>query len=269
MNDTVTDIAAKVVDWVMAVLPRQVPNKAVLQRCKLISHRGEHDNTEVMENTLRAYEIARTNGVWGIETDIRWTRDLVPVVCHDPDCRRVFGNSMTIGEVNFAELRDAVPLIPSLAELVEEFGGNTHLMIEIKAEAFPHKQRQKQILLEHLASLTPGEDYHLLALDPGRFELVDFLPRKFCLPVAETNTRIISKASLAGGYGGLTGHYLLLNKQLKQRHEQAGQQIGTGFIGSRNCLYRELNRGVEWIFSNNAVKLQQLLDHALRMDERS
>ena len=198
----VTDIASKVVDWVMATLPRQMPLREVLQSCKLISHRGEHDNTEVMENTLRAYEIARVNGVWGIETDIRWTRDLVPVVCHDPDCRRVFGKSITIGEISFAELRDAVPLIPSLAELVEEFGGNTHLMIEIKEEPFPQKQQQKQILLEHLASLTPGEDYHLLALDPGLFELVDFLPRKYCLPVAETNTRRMSRASLAGGYGG-------------------------------------------------------------------
>ena len=37
----------------------------------------------------------------------------------------------------------------------------------------------------------------------------------------------------------------------------------TAFIAS--MMYR----GVEWIFSNNAVKLQQLLDHALRMDERS
>ncbi len=254
-----------VVDWLMAVIPRAVPDKIVLQKCKIISHRGEHDNTEIMENTLRAYDFARANGVWGIEVDIRWTADLVPVICHDPDGERVFGNAISVNRVSFAELRAALPLIPSLAELIVEFGGNTHLMLELKAEPFPQLEKQKQLLQQHLSALTPGEDYHLLALDPVLFELVDFLPRRFCLPVAETNSRALSQAGLDGGYGGLTGHYLLLNNRLKQRHEQAGQRIGTGFINSRNCLFRELSRGVEWIFSDDAVKLQKILDHHLHL----
>lgn len=253
-------MAIQTVDSVMAVIPRSIPELAVLQQCKIVSHRGEHDNSEVMENTLRAFESARANGVWGIETDIRWTRDLLPVVCHDPDGSRVFGKTIEISRVTLAELRAVIPQIPTLAELIAEFGGNTHLMIELKAEVFPQQEEQKRILEQHLAALTAGEDYHILALKAELFEMVDFLPREFCLPVAETNTRWISQASLEGNYGGLTGHYLLLTNKIKQRHEQAGQRIGTGFIASRNCLFRELNRGVEWIFSNDAVKLQKILD---------
>ena len=33
-----------------------------------------------------------------------------------------------------------------------------------------------------------------------------------------------------------------------------------GFIHSRNALFRELNRGVEWIFSNEAVRMQGIRD---------
>ena len=36
--------------------------------------------------------------------------------------------------------------------------------------------------------------------------------------------------------------------------------MGTGFIHSRNALFRELNRGIEWIFSNRAVHIQGIVD---------
>jgi glycerophosphoryl diester phosphodiesterase len=42
------------------------------------------------------------------------------------------------------------------------------------------------------------------------------------------------------------------------------QKMGTGYIGSKNCLFRELNRGIEWIFSNNAADLQKIVQHLLK-----
>ena len=43
------------------------------------------------------------------------------------------------------------------------------------------------------------------------------------------------------------------------RHRAAGQEVGTGMIASKRCLFREINRGVKWIFSNSAVELQAVL----------
>lgn len=251
------------VDRLMAAIPRPSPPREALQSCRIISHRGEHDNINVMENTLRAYEIARAAGVWGIEADIRWTADLVPVICHDADAGRVFGVSEPLASMAFGELRKRVPRIPTLAEIIAEFGGNTHLMLELKAEAFTSPGRQRQLLRELLAGLEPCRDYHILALDPSVFELVDFLPPAALFPVAETNVRAMSELSLARGYGGIGGHYLLLGERLRLRHQAFGQRIGTGFPDSRNCLFRELNRGVEWIFSNHAVALQAVVDEGL------
>jgi glycerophosphoryl diester phosphodiesterase len=261
MGETLQKAIMTVADWFMAVIPRSTPEPSALERCKIISHRGEHDNLQVFENTLPAFDIARDNGIWGIECDIRWTSDLVPVICHDADGARVFGDNTVVAKVTFAELRQRLPLIPSLQELIAKYGGSMHLMLELKAELFPQAEHQKTILQEALGNLAPGRDFHILALDPVLFDMVDFLPPHACLPVAELNVDRLSKASLEAAYGGITGHFLLLNNKLKNLHETAGQRIGTGFVASRNCLFRELNRGVEWIFSNDAVKIQAILDH--------
>jgi glycerophosphoryl diester phosphodiesterase len=257
------DIAIAVVDAIMATIPRRIPDRSALQRCKIISHRGEHDNVRVMENTLQAFECARSVGVWGIEGDIRWTSDLVPVICHDPSPERVFGPSTPLRELSFSELRGTAPLIPSLEEVIQEFGGNTHLMLEIKEEDWPDPARQRAVIRELLSHLQPAVDYHFLALDPALFAILDFAPAHSFFPVAEINVSSLSRTALAGGYAGLAGHYLLLNNRLKKRHEAQGQRLGTGFPRSRNCLFRELNRGIEWVFTNDAVALQGIRDHYL------
>ena len=264
MRDYLQHGAMKIVDWVVTGIPQPVPDQVALRHCKIISHRGEHDNISIIENTLPAFDNARANGVWGIECDIRWTADLVPVISHDPCGKRLFGNPARVSELSFADLRMQMPLIPSLAELVAEFGGNTHLMLEIKAEHYPQLQRQKKILQEQLSTLSPGRDYHFLALDPELFAKVDFVPRNFCFPVAQLNTSRLSRAAITTRCGGLNGHFLLLTDRLKQQHELLGQRVGTGFISSKNCLFRELNRGIEWIFSNDAVRIQKIRDRYLK-----
>ena len=218
-----------------------------------------------MENTLEAFARARAAGVWGIEGDIRWTSDLVPVICHDPSPERVFGHTTPLQEMSFSELRDSVPLVPSLQEVIHEFGGNTHLMLEIKAEHWPDPPSQCAIMRELLSQLKPALDYHFLALDPALFARLDFAPTHSFLPVAELNVPSLSRTALNSGYAGLAGHYLLLNNTLKKRHADQGQRLGTGFPRSRNCLFRELHRGVEWIFTNDAVALQRILDRHLEL----
>ncbi len=260
MKQLLQKLAMDLVDLGMAVWPRALPDEAALRNCKIISHRGEHDNRTVMENTLSAFDNARAAGVWGIECDIRWSRDQQPVICHDRNTSRVFGLPLRVAEHSLEELRSQVPALPTLAEVVQKFAGNTHLMLEIKECNLQDLKQQQETLTRILEGMTPGRDYHFLALDPDLFQLVDHVPAEALLPVAETNTAEMSALALQHGYCGLAGHYLLLGASLQRRHQSAGQRIATGFPRSRNCLYRELGRGVEWIFSNDAVYLQGLLD---------
>lgn len=263
MRAWLQNTALKIVDWVSALIPARVPEQASLRNCKIISHRGENDNRQVLENTLQAFTNARAAGVWGIECDLRWSRDLIPLIHHDPSCERLFRDSTLLSDLDFAEIRRRFPLIPSLEEVLAEFGGNTHLMLEIKADYYPRPDYQKELLQDLLSPLMPGQDFHFLLLDPALAEHVDFLPREYCVLVAELNIARMSRQGIASGFGGISGHFLLLGDNMKDRHCAAGQRVGTGFISSRNSLFRELNRGIDWIFSNNAVEIQKIRDSYL------
>lgn len=48
-----------------------------------------------------------------------------------PEPQRVFGLPTRLGEVHAATLRRICPEVPTLEELVAEFGGRTNLMLEL------------------------------------------------------------------------------------------------------------------------------------------
>ena len=87
------------IDLFYAKWPQPPPHKDRLKHCKIISHRGEHDNKDIFENTLSAFDQARDAGVGGIEFDLRWTKDLHPVVFHDTHLQRVFGSEVELNQV--------------------------------------------------------------------------------------------------------------------------------------------------------------------------
>jgi len=246
-------------DILYAGIPRMRPSMNSLYNCKIVSHRGEHDNRLVMENTFAAFDRVVEKGIWGIELDVRWTRDLKPVVIHDAGCQRVFGKSLVVNRVTLAELQAEVPEIPSLEQVIQRYAKKVHLMVELKEEKFTDFQTQSERLQKLFASLVPARDFHVLALSQHLFNLVDFLPELALLPVAEFNISDFSQKALQNNYAGVSGQYLLVTNKLIQKHARLNQKAGTGFVCSRYCFYRELNRGVEWIFTNHALKM-----HAIR-----
>ena len=244
------------IDFFFRIWPQQFPDRDRLKACKIVSHRGEHDNSVIFENTIEAFDLAYEKGIWGIEFDVRWTKDLHPVVIHDPDLKRVFGIDLTIGEVTRDELKSECPAVPSLAAVTEKYGKKLHFMIEIKAETYPDPERQNGILKDCFSSLEPRSDFHLMSLTPPMFDLITFVPVSALIPIATLNMVQLSELALKKNYCGVAGHYLLLNNAKLAKHREKGQHVGTGYPASKNCLFREINRGVEWIFSNNAGELQ-------------
>ncbi len=253
-----------ILDHFFARWPQAVPAKDRLQQCKIISHRGEYDNLNVFENTFSAFDRAKAQGVWGIEFDIRWTKDLHPVVTHDADLRRVFGSQLEIRKTTLAELRSECPPVPSLAEMIQRYGKRIHLMIEIKAELYPDPVRQGRILKDLFSSLEPEEDHHFLTMTPKMFDLIEFVPKSAFLPISRFNFFRLSKLAIEQNYTGLAGHYLLLTTARLKKHQELQQKVGTGYVNSKNCLFRELNRNVEWIFSENAAELQRVVNQLLQ-----
>jgi len=255
----------QICDSIFSIVPQKAPTLENLSKCKIISHRGQHDNITVYENTLSAFDHAlETEGIWGIELDFRWTKDLHPVVAHDPDLLRLFGSNLKISETTLAELKQYCPQVPTLEEVLLRYGGKLHLMVEAKEEHYPQPEKQNMILKDLFAPLMPREDFHLLSLDPEMLVLVKFVDTSAKIPVAVFNAKTLSKISLNEKYAGLGGHYLLLHKKIVKQHLDCGQKIGVGYPKSKNNLFREINRGVEWIFCNDAVEVSGILQTELK-----
>jgi glycerophosphoryl diester phosphodiesterase len=254
----------QVVDLLYEKLPQRFPDKKRLKQCKIISHRGEHDNKTVFENTIAAFDRVDKAGVWGIEFDIRWTKDLQPVVFHDRGLQRVFKSDKEIKNLTLAELKTHCKIIPTLSRVIQKYGKKMHFMVEIKEEIYPDPVYQNDVLKDLFHQLTPQVDFHFISLLPEMFRLINFVPSSTFVPSARLNIKQLSDLAMMNNYGGIAGHYLLITDTLLKKHHSQKQCIGTGYICSKNCLFRELNRGVEWIFSNNAVELQGILDSMLK-----
>lgn len=94
----------------------------------VLAHRGAC--LRAPENTVEAFTVARDLGADGVELDARRTRDGVLVLSHDPV---VAGLGLLI-EHTFAEVRAAVPSVPTLEEAFDVLAG---LVVNVEIKGFP------------------------------------------------------------------------------------------------------------------------------------
>lgn len=255
MGTRINNSALALIERCYALAPRRQPADDALARTRIISHRGERDNRRVLENTFAAFDPLIDTGIWAIEFDLRWTRDLEPVVCHDANLKRVFGQPLHLADTPFATLRARCPTVPHLDEFVQRYAGRTRLMLELKAESYPDPDKQQARLMQALAGLRPAADFHILALQPELFEHVSDLPTASWLPVARLNAAQMSAFALERACAGVAGPFMAFGRQRTALHHQQGQAVGVGFPATRNLMHRELARGIDWLFTNHALRL--------------
>ncbi len=114
---------------------------------ELVAHRGWP--RRYPENTLVSIEAAIAAGARYVEVDVQLTRDLVPVLFHDENIRRICSMEGTISHYTFEELRqfpasepgrfgtryahERIPALTELAALLARHPGVT-AFIELKRE---------------------------------------------------------------------------------------------------------------------------------------
>tara|TARA_R110002126_G_scaffold38993_6_gene115999 strand:- start:111 stop:932 length:822 start_codon:yes stop_codon:yes gene_type:complete len=229
-------------------------------RLRLVAHRGAYisgNNSPAPENTLAAFDRCVEHNIWGIELDVRLTADGEPVVHHDPACGRLFQRAdIQISNTSFDKLRRQLPQIPHLQEVIEKYGKQMHLMIELKESWREHKPLQQQ-LTSLLAGLEPAENFHLLSLEPDHLEGFRQLPPAALVDVALTNVKDILRQNHTLGHGAVAGSFALLGNATIRQLQQAGKQVGTGQINQPDIMNREAARGVNWLFSDTPLQLLQ------------
>ena len=254
MHDRVYDGLQLGLDGLLSLLPRKVP--CFDHEPLVVAHRGNSgENNSPAENTIAAFQRCADLGVWGIEFDVQWTKDDIPVVIHDNNTARTFkGPVFNIATTDFQSLIKHHPSLPRLSEVIHRFGSTLHLMIELKSEILTDKQQQ--ILVSELNPLEAVKDYHLLSLDPVLLSTLQQFPIQAMMPVALTNTTWMIKQVLQYSFTNISAHYMLLTRKKRQLLSDSGIKIGSGFIPNKPLLLRELGLHSNWMFSNHAAVIQ-------------
>lgn len=110
----------------------------------IAAHRGA--SAHAPENTMAAFRLAEAMNADYIEVDVRATRDGVLIALHDETVDRTTNGKGRAGRMTFRDIRrlDAggwfAPAytgerIPSLDEVLDRFGGNIGLILELKQPA--------------------------------------------------------------------------------------------------------------------------------------
>ena len=245
--ETIQKFAQRTADLICDL--RRHPTDSKIPRAKIIAHRGAWDRQNI-ENTMQAFERARTLGAWGIELDILFTKDNVAVVHHDPDLTRCHRHPGVLRDMSFKDLRTNVPAVPTLEEVLAL--RNLHFMVEVKKALSPD---QITVLQRQFSELEPIKDFHLLALHPELVRPNSSMPREAWILVGDVNLKSCARISMERGLGGVAGHYLFMTNSLIAQLHQRGQKAGSGFLSTHNLFNREWVRGVDWVFTNHLPAL--------------
>ncbi len=125
------------------------------QSMQMIAHRGL--SGLALENTVAAFKEAGKRTYYGIETDVRVTKDGEFIIVHDDNLSRVTGQDITVSESNFEDLRalkfgdvyrnieekiHALPTVEEYYEVCKEY--EKQAILELKGE-FTAEQVQKLV----------------------------------------------------------------------------------------------------------------------------
>ncbi len=102
-----------------------------------IAHRGLHVRADGIPENSQAAFAAAIEHRWGIELDVRLSRDGVAMVFHDATLERVCGqpgrmDARTAAELGGMHLFDTAETVPTLAEVLAHVGGRVPILIEVK-----------------------------------------------------------------------------------------------------------------------------------------
>ncbi|NLG89377.1 MAG: glycerophosphodiester phosphodiesterase [Clostridiaceae bacterium] len=113
------------------------PNKrrAVKFPCVLFAHRGLHGKG-IPENSVAAFRNAKEKG-YGVELDVRFTKDKKLIVFHDDDLKRMCGDERKVRDADYADLEscrlcgtdERIPLFSDVLKVLD----GAPVICEIKA----------------------------------------------------------------------------------------------------------------------------------------
>ncbi|MCV6599582.1 MAG: glycerophosphodiester phosphodiesterase [Alphaproteobacteria bacterium] len=122
---------------------------SLIENTEVLGHRGVRNGAP--ENTLKAIKTAAEHGAHGVEIDVRFTKDSVPVLMHDPKISRTvkgkkYSREKSIRNMKFEELAklktkgEKIPTLEAALKLINKL--DLIVNLEVKADK---KLKNKEI----------------------------------------------------------------------------------------------------------------------------
>jgi glycerophosphoryl diester phosphodiesterase len=238
------------------------------------AHRGASGHAP--ENTMAAFHAAVTAGADLIELDVRFTRDMVPVVIHDRTLTRTAGGHGAVADRTFAELRThdagrwfhsrfAGERVPALSEVLRELPSAMGINVEVKPDG---DGRPFPFLAERLR-----DDLHC---HRGRREvLVSSFDHRFlrafrrCAPSLPVGILLHPIRDLVRRpvliARRLDASYIFCSRSRVRRSmvdaaHAEGMSVGVYTVNNADALPRLLRFGVDLVFTNYPAAVRDTLD---------
>lgn len=134
-----------------------------------VCHRGIHDNKEVTENSLHAFQACVEHHM-ALELDVHITKDNKLVVFHDSELKRVTGKEGILEEKTLQELKEEYCLldgekIPTFQEVLNLVQERIPMVVELKVYQRNYKPLAQKTE-EELKSIQNKKNVILISFDP-------------------------------------------------------------------------------------------------------
>jgi len=227
-------------------------------RPRVWAHRGA--SAHAPENTLEAFELARSAGADGIELDVRLDRDGNVVVFHDRDLVRLCGRPGSMEELSADErkaLRVRGAAVPTLEEVFHMLGdleldveikanrpGRNQALVEATANVIRRSQRADQVLVSSFDPFSLLQFYRLLP----DVALAFLFGADQALP--------IRKGWLGRAMGATVLHpeHTLCTEETVKAWHTSGRPVNTWTVDDEPELRRLDAIGVDGVFTNDPAR---------------
>lgn len=250
-----------------------------------VAHRGASGHAP--EHTLAAYELGEQMKGDFIEVDLQMTEDGVLIAMHDEKVDRTTDGSGFVKEMTLAEIKqldagswfnEAYPdkaqpeyaglTVPTLEEVIEEFGRGSRYYIETKApNVYPEMQEELlRILYKHkligsneasskvlVQSFSADSLLEIHELDP-EIPLIQLI--SYSEPATITDQEISAIKEYALGIGT---SYTRIDKEYVKKIRENDLLIHPYLVNSKSEMERLLDWGVTGMFTNFPDRLDEVL----------
>ena len=264
--------------------PRPKTNYPIEQEMQVLGHRGARGVAP--ENTMAGFEVCANLGV-GFELDTQLCFTGEPVVFHDDTLDRCTNSSGRLQDYSLKQLKklDAGSHfstsfrgepIPTLGEVLETYGKQVVIDIEIKDESFRDDPRPlvdavfKEIDKRNLHERVCITSFNPEALWLMRERCPEILRGQLYYSFGDTDLPIYQREFLRHlGFNNrvqpdwLVPRHLMIDADYVQRYRELGYRISTWTVNHPGEMNRLLDLGVNSIITDFPQRLKNIVDERI------